>query len=122
MVHTEVAIPAELVVKYREIVLCMDTMHLCSEAFMATVDKTIKYQDCQSLRGQTEEDHYKALDKVLRIYNAAGFKIKTIECDNLYRSMMDKVKDEMGVIMNYCNPDEHVLEVERSIRVIKERC
>ena len=36
--------------------------------------------------------------------------------------MMDNVKDSMNIRMNYCNPDEHVPQVERSIRVIKERC
>jgi len=122
VVHTEVAIPAELIVKYRDMVLCMDTMHVGSVAFLATIDKTVKYRGCESLMGQTDEDHYNALDKVLRIYNAAGFRIKTIECDGLYKSMMDEVKDSLNITMNYCNPDEHVPEVERSIRVIKERC
>ena len=114
------AIPAELIVKYRKIVLCMDTMHISSVAFLETIDKTIKYLGCKSLKGQNKEDHYGALDKLLRFYNAVGFKIKTIECDDLYKSMMDQVKDAMGVTMNYCNADEYVPEIERSIRVIKE--
>ena len=51
VVHTEVAIPAELIVKYRDIVLCMDTMHVSPEAFLATVDKTVKYRGCESIKG-----------------------------------------------------------------------
>ena len=51
VVHTKVAIPAELIIKYRDIILCMDTMHISSEAFLVTVDKTIKYRGCESIRG-----------------------------------------------------------------------
>ena len=49
VVHTEETIPAELVVKYRDIILCMDTMHISSETFLVTVDKTIKYRGCESI-------------------------------------------------------------------------
>ena len=35
--------------------------------------------------------------------------------------MMDTVSDELGITMNYANPDEHVPEIEQSIRVIKEQ-
>ena len=122
VVHTRVEIPAELIIKYRDMVLCMDTMHVSSEAFLATIDKTVKFRGCVALGGQTDEAHYKALDKILRIYNAAGFRIKTIECDGLYKGMMDKVADTLEITMNYCNPDEHVPPIERGIRVIKERC
>jgi hypothetical protein len=30
---------------------------------------------------------------VLRVYNSAGFHIKTIHCDGEFRVMMEKVKD-----------------------------
>ena len=42
VVHTEMQTPAELVVKHRDIVLCMDTMHVSPEAFLATIDKIVK--------------------------------------------------------------------------------
>ena len=34
---------------------------------------------------------------------------------------MDQVSNELNIEMNYANPNEHVLEIERSIWVIKER-
>ena len=59
---------------------------------------------------------------MLRVYNAAGFRINIIECDGFYKSMIDKVKDSMNIRINCCNPNEHVPQVERSISVIKEWC
>ena len=47
--------------------------------------------------------------------------IGKIYCDGEFKNMMDVVSDDLGVEMNYANPDEHVPEIEQSIRVIKER-
>ena len=74
VVQTEVVIPAELIVKYRDIILCMDMMHISSETFLVTVDKTIKYRGCESIRGQSDNDHFRALKREFKVYNAAGFK------------------------------------------------
>jgi hypothetical protein len=35
--------------------------------------------------------------------------------------MMDKVKDDLGVCMNFTNAPDHVPEAERNKRTIKER-
>jgi hypothetical protein len=37
---------------------------------------------------------------VLRVYNSAGFHIKTIHCNREFHAMMEKVKDNLGVRMN----------------------
>ena len=78
----------------------MDTMHISSEAFLVTVDKTIKYRGCESIRGQSDNDHYTALDKMLKVYNATGFTINIFECNGFYKSMMEKIKDSMNIRMN----------------------
>lgn len=62
------------------------------EAFLATVDKTVKCRGFESLKAQTDDaDHCEALDEVLRVCNAAGFKITTIECDGSQRSVIDRL-------------------------------
>jgi hypothetical protein len=58
---------------------------------------------------------------VFRVYTMAGFKIKSIHCDNEYRSLMQELESIYEVKMNYASAQEHVPEIERSIRVIKER-
>jgi hypothetical protein len=58
---------------------------------------------------------------VLRVYNSAGFHIKTIHCDGEFSATMEKVKDNLGVRMNFTNALDHVPEAERNNRTIKER-
>lgn len=81
--------------------------------------KTVKCRGDESLKGMTDEDNCEALDEVLRVYNAAGFRVKTIECDGACKSMVHEVQDSLGVQMNHCDPDEHLPPVERSVQVIK---
>jgi hypothetical protein len=51
---------------------------------------------------------------VLHLYNSAGFHIKTIHCNGEFRAMMEKVKDNLGVRMNFTNTLDHVPEAERN--------
>ena len=61
------------------------------------------------------------MDKVLRLYNAAGMRIGLIHADHKFKPIMDEVKDEMDMDMNYANPGDHVSQAERNNQVIKER-
>jgi hypothetical protein len=78
-------------------------------------------QSALPIKNCTHEEYYRVLDMVLRLYNSAGFHIKTIHCNGEFRAMMDKVKDDLGVCMNLTNALDHVPEAERNNRTIKER-
>ena len=69
---------------------------------------------------KTQDDYYKALDVIFRQYNKGGFVIKTISCDGEYHAMMNKVSDDLDVVMNYTNASDHVSE-KRNNCTIKER-
>ena len=62
-----------------------------------------------------------AFGVVIRHYKRVGFYVKNIECDGEFKSIMDEVRDEMGIEMNDANPYDHVLDTESNNRVIKER-
>ena len=44
-----------------------------------------------------------------------------MECDNEFKSTMNKIKDDLDVDMNFTSENEHVPEAERNNRTIKER-
>ena len=116
-----VDIPTEIMENNREVELCMDIMYINDLPFLTTIDRQIKFRSLVPMDSRTSVESFKRIDMVLRHYNQGGFTIRKIYCDGEFRSMMDKVTDEMGIEMNYANPDEHVPEIERSIRTIKER-
>ena len=43
-----------------------------------------------------------------------------IHCDREYQGMMNKIKDELDVDMNFTNVDDHIPEAKRSNHTIKE--
>jgi hypothetical protein len=116
-----IEIPEELILQNREIDLCIDIMYVNECGFMTTIDQTIQFRSALPIENRTHEEYYRVLDMVLRLYNSAGFHIKTIHCDGEFRAMMDKVKDDLGVCMNFTNALDHVPEAERNNRTIKER-
>ena len=46
----------------------------------------------------------------MRHYNKSLFAVKYIECDSKLKSIMDETRNEMGIEINYINPDDHVPE------------
>ena len=67
-----------------------------------------------------ESSFFKAIDKVLRKYNAGGYEIEQIECDGEFKPLLDTVMDNMDIRMNYTNAQEHVGVAERNNRTLKE--
>ena len=60
------------------------------------------------------------LDNVFQIYINRGFKIKILLMDREIMPMIEDLK-QRGIIGNPTSASEHVPEVERHIRVVKER-
>ena len=116
-----IEIPSELTTQHKEIDLCIDIMYVNECGFMTTIDRTIKFRSAMAIANRTHDEYYRVLDKILRLYNGAGFVIKTIHCDGEFRALMERVKDDLGVRMNFTNALDHVPEAERNNRTIKER-
>jgi hypothetical protein len=116
-----VEIPEELIAQNCKIELCIDIMYVNESGFMTTIYRTIRFRSAIPIDNRTHKEYYRVLDMVLRVYNSAGFHIKTTHCDGEFRAMMEKVKDDLGVRMNFPNALDHVPEAERNNRTIKER-
>lgn len=68
----------------------------------------------------TAKDYCKSIDNIVRIYNHRGFRIRSIDCNGEYKTLMVKVKDGMGIHMNYTDAQAHKSRAERNNRFIKE--
>ena len=116
-----VEVPKELINNHQDVTLCVDIMNINGLSFLTTVSRKIMYRTTEFIPSQSVQHYRSALDTVFQIYNHAGFKITTIHCDNEFQPIMKEMEKIYGIRMNYANPQEHVPEIERSIRVIKER-
>ena len=61
-----------------------------------------------------------ALKQVFEVYKARGFKICHILADGQFEHARKHI-EQMGIMLNVNIRDEHVPEIERFIRTVKER-
>eukprot|EP00978_Attheya_sp_CCMP212_P001666 scaffold3444_cov50-Attheya_sp.AAC.2 len=101
--------------------MAMDGMMVNSLKFLATISKNLFYRTAHYVEGKKPEFYMAAIDSLVIVYTQGGFQIKKILCDNKFRVLMDPLAFKHHITMNYANPQEHVPEAERNIRVIKER-
>ena len=79
-------------------------------AFLVAIDKQIRYRSIIHVKDQDTSEFFKCLDQILRLYNSAGFTITTIHADNEFKPLMERVKDDLNVDMNYANPGDTISE------------
>ena len=101
--------------------LCMDVMFVYGMPFLTSITRKLFYRTAQFIPSRQAKHLYAALDDVFRIYNHNGFTIDKIYADREFKSIMNQVKDELQVIMQYSPSAAHVPEIERCHRVFKER-
>ena len=61
-----------------------------------------------------------ALKQVIEAYKARGFHVRYILADGQFEHARKHI-EQMGIILNVTSQDEHVPEIERYIRMVKER-
>jgi hypothetical protein len=60
------------------------------------------------------------IKKIVKVYRRAGFKVISALMDGEFEPLRGELAD-IGVALNVAAPDEHVGDIERYIRTIKER-
>ena len=120
-----VSIPKELTLR-DDVELCIDIVCVNKMPFLSTVSKRLQCRTCERItkQGTKIESFQEALDKVLRVYNRGGFIVATIHADNEFKTYLNPLADrenEHPIDLNIYAAGEHVPEIERTNRIIKER-
>jgi hypothetical protein len=113
-------VPCSILTRHREITLCADVMKVNEIPFLVTISRHIKFGTTAMVQSTSTANIVKSLGNVQRIYSKCGFQVTTLLIDGEFESIRSKVAD-LGMTLNVVSCDEHVLEVERRISVIKER-
>ena len=115
-----VEIPPEIKSQHKNLTLDIDVMYVNGMPFLTAIDKSIRYRSAVPLANRTSKSLYTAIDKIFRHYNKSGFTITDMNIDNEFKPIMDPIKDELGINMNYTTEGEHVPAAERNNRTIEE--
>ncbi len=113
-----VQIPRDFVELHKYVTLMADVMFVNGLPFLVTSLRGISLVTVEYLKSRTAKRLVHTLERVVRIYGAAGFIMQTALMDMEFKKLKDKLPN---VILNTTAAREHVGEIERKIRVVKER-
>ena len=113
-----VQIPKEFVKMNEFVTLMADVVFVNNLAFVITFGRVIRLFTVEFTSTQTAKQLTHNLIKIIQLYSRAGFIAKTILMDMKFDNVTPELPD---VAVNVSTAKEHVAEIERRIRVVKEK-
>jgi hypothetical protein len=113
-------IPAHIMTHYRDVTLCGEIMFVSRIPFFMAISRHIKFGTAEMLKNQQNKTILAAIKQVHSVYAKRGFKIRNMLMDGQFESLRAQLAD-LNITLNTISADEHVPEIERRIRTVKER-
>jgi len=113
-------VPYHIIKTHKAVTLCFDIMFVNKIAFLVTVSRNLRFGTTERLASRQATVVGKGLVNVIKMYRLRGFNV--IECrgDGEFKPLVGTLADARTQL-NTTAEDEHVPEVERYIRTLKER-
>ena len=102
------------------VTLCVDIMYVNKLPFLVTISRALKFGTIEFLTNRREDTIGQCIKNVMRLYGSRGFLVTMTHADGEFEVLRGSLA-AAGSGLNVCSHDEHVPEVERYIRTIKER-
>jgi hypothetical protein len=118
-----VKVPMELMKLDKEVFLTTDIFFVNKIPFFLTLSRKICFTSVNHLEDRTVPQIFKAFKEMYQYYLQRGFHIKTVHADGEFAPLKPLIESMPGgPMVNLASANEHVPEIERRIRVVKERC
>lgn len=113
-------VPSALLNRYRYIELTADVMYVNGLRFFITNSRHINFTTVQYIQDGKDTTLLNSIKSVKRVYMLRGFEIRHAFMDGEFESLRSPLY-EHNIHLNICSNTEHVGEIERLIRTVKER-
>jgi hypothetical protein len=113
-----IQISREIVTLNRNVTLFIDIIFVNSLPFKVSVYRKIKFTTVEYLHGRKQPQLVTSIIFFIKLYQARGFNVETALMDREFECLRPALT---GLNLNTTAASEHVPDVERQIRVLKER-
>jgi hypothetical protein len=113
-----VQIPNEILELNKDVTLAVDVMFVDDIHFVVSLSRKIKFTTSEYVPRRSKPLLVKSLNKIINIYNHRCFNVVTALMDREFEPLRDEVPE---VRLNITAADEHIPDIERQIRTMKER-
>ena len=119
-VDTEAKRPLTLEKRYLKVTLFADIMFVNGIAIVTTLSKHLHFGTAESICSMRMNDIGGAIQNAIIVYGKRGFTVTDVIADRQFTGVEPYLRD-YRVNLNLTGRDEHVPQIERYHRVIKER-
>ena len=113
-------IPPEVMNEYKDIHLDIDIMFVNGVAFLTAISRHLCMTHARAVLNRTHNRVKDAITAVKAAYEKRDFKVKTMHADIEFAPLNDWLT-EKEVTLETCDTDQHVPQIERTNRFLKER-
>jgi hypothetical protein len=106
--------------RHQDVTLCIDLMCINKIPFLVTISRHIKFGTIEVVKSRHHKVPLPAIKNVKRPCALRGFRVRHCHVENEFEGMRHELL-ELGMQLNVVAEAEHVPEIERHIRTIKER-
>ena len=113
-------LPWETMSQYRDVTLTADIFFVNKIMFFVTRSRHIHFSTVETIANRQPDTIIKAFTNVRNIYLRRGFTISYLLADGEFEHLRGYMSS-LAITLNTASNDEHVPDIERHIRTIKER-
>ena len=110
-------LPGYIAKHHSNVTLCFDFFYVQRLPFIHAISRKVGYQQAVAVSDRTKETMLSFVNKSILEYTTRGFEVVDVHADREFECLRESLGN---VSLEICGPDEHVPEVERSIRTMKE--
>ena len=113
-------VPEDISQRHGNVTMAIGIMAINKIPFMVSISTHIHFGTAELIRNKTKRTLLVSMQQILRAYHARGFQVTTVLADGGFECIRNGLAD-MGITLNVASRNEHVPEIERYSRTIKER-
>ena len=115
------AIPRSLADELKKVTMALDIFYVERMPFLTSISRKLMFTTGKAIKNRRHDEVMAAITEMASFYKIHGHQIEFIMSDNEFGPLKERIRKAIGSELNLAAPDEHVPEVERNIRVIKDR-
>ena len=116
----EVALPITIQQHYQEVTLGCDIMFVNKIPFLMSRSRHIGFGTAQHIKNQQGTTIFNGIRAIHQVYLQRGFQIRNAFMDGQFEPLRGNLA-ELGIVLNTASNDEHVPQIGRQIRTVKEK-
>ena len=111
-------VPPDILDRHRDLVVSMDIVFINKIPFLLTPSCNLHFGTVEAIPNRQVRTVLQAIQRMLSIYHARGFRVRTILADPEFQPLDGMIP---GVSFNFCAQGEHVPDIDRYVRMVKDR-